>query len=92
LVKDVTLQPYDVLRIKKRAYSGGKQGRECSRAAIKSRGERRGSVGRVERKLTSTDKIKRHEVAASEDNPEFLVRLEKSGKIAAKPSALRRVK
>jgi hypothetical protein len=51
-----------------------------------------GSVGRVERKLTSPDKIKRHEVGASEDNPEFLVRPEKSGKIAAKPSALRRVK
>ena len=51
-----------------------------------------GSVGRVERKLTSPSKIKGHEVAASEDNPEFLVRSEKSGKIAAhKPSALRRV-
>jgi Hypervirulence associated proteins TUDOR domain len=51
-----------------------------------------GSVGRVERKLTSPGKIKGHEVAASEDNPEFLVQPEKSGKIAAhKPSALRRV-
>ena len=50
-----------------------------------------GSVGRVERKLTSPGKIKGHEIAASEDNPEFLVRSEKSGKIAAhKPSALRR--
>jgi Hypervirulence associated proteins TUDOR domain len=39
-----------------------------------------GSVGRVERKLTSPGKIKGHEVAASEDNPEFLVRSEKSGK------------
>jgi Hypervirulence associated proteins TUDOR domain len=52
-----------------------------------------GSVGRVERKLTSPTKIKSHEVAASPDNPEYLVRSEKSGKIAAnKPSALRRVK
>jgi hypothetical protein len=52
-----------------------------------------GSVGRVERKLTSPGKIKGHEVAASENNPEFLVRSEKSGKVAAhKPSALRRVK
>jgi hypothetical protein len=52
-----------------------------------------GSVGRVERKLTSPGKIKGHEIAASEDNPEFLVRSEKSGKVAAhKPSALRRVK
>jgi hypothetical protein len=52
-----------------------------------------GSVGRVERKLTSPGEIKGHEVAASHDNPEFLVRSDKSGKIAAhKPSALRRVK
>ena len=52
-----------------------------------------GSVGRVERKLTSPGKIKGHEVAASEDNPEFIVRSEKSGKVAAhKPAALRRVK
>jgi Hypervirulence associated proteins TUDOR domain len=52
-----------------------------------------GSVGRVERKLTSPGKIKGHVVAASENNPEFLVRSDKSGKVAAhKPSALRRVK
>ena len=52
-----------------------------------------GSVGRVERRLTSPGKIKGHEIAASEDNPEFVVRLERSGKVAAhKPSALRRVK
>ena len=49
------------------------------------------SVGRVERKLTSRGTIKGHEVAASEDNPEFLVRSETSGKAAAhRPSALRR--
>ena len=52
-----------------------------------------GSVGRVERKLISSAKINSHEVAASEDNPEYLVRSDKSGKVAAhKPSALRRVK
>ena len=52
-----------------------------------------GSVGRVQRKLTSPAKIKGHEVGASEDNPEFLVRSENSGKVAAhKPAALRRVK
>ena len=52
-----------------------------------------GSVGRVERKLTSPGAIKGHEVAASEGNPEFLVRSDKSGKIAAhRPSALRKVK
>ena len=49
-------------------------------------------VGCVERKRTSPGKIKGHEVAASEDNPEYLVRPAKSGKIAAhKPAALRRV-
>jgi Hypervirulence associated proteins TUDOR domain len=52
-----------------------------------------GSVGRVEQKLTSPGKIKGHAVAASEGNPEYLVRSEKSGKVAAhKPAALRRVK
>jgi hypothetical protein len=52
-----------------------------------------GSVGHVERKLTSPSKIKGHVVAASRDNPELLVRSDKSGKVAAhKPSALRRVK
>jgi hypothetical protein len=50
-----------------------------------------GSVGRVERKLRSPAGIKGHEIAASEDSPEYLVRSEKSGKIAAhKPAALRR--
>jgi hypothetical protein len=52
-----------------------------------------GSAGRVEGKVTSVGRIKGHEVAASEDDPEYLVRSDKSGKIAAhKPSALRRVK
>jgi hypothetical protein len=50
-----------------------------------------GSVGRIERKLPWPGEVKEHEVA--EDNPEYLVRSEKSGKVAAhKPSALRRVK
>ena len=49
------------------------------------------SVGRVEKKLTSPGWIKTHEVAASEENPEYLVRSEKSGKAAAhKPSSLRK--
>jgi Hypervirulence associated proteins TUDOR domain len=52
-----------------------------------------GSVGRIEKKLTSPGKIKGHRVAASPDNPEFLVRSEKSGKVAAhKSSALRKVR
>jgi hypothetical protein len=49
--------------------------------------------GSVEKELTSPSKIKGHEVAASHDNPEFMVRSEKLGKIVAhKSSALRRVK
>jgi hypothetical protein len=61
------------------------------RAAWRSSGSR--SVGLIERKLTSSGRIKGHEVAASSDNPEYLVRSEQSGEIAAhKPSALRRVK
>jgi Hypervirulence associated proteins TUDOR domain len=68
-----------------------KQLKTGGRVAWRSSGG--GSVGRVERKLTSRAKIKGHEVVASEDNPEVLVRSEKSGKVAAhKPAALRRVK
>ena len=49
------------------------------------------SVGRVEARLTAPGRIEGHEVAASADNPEYLVRSEKSGKVAAhKPTALRR--
>ncbi len=71
--------------------SVAKQLRTGDRVAWQSSGG--GNVGRVERKLTSPAQIKGHEVAASADNPEFLVRSEKSGKVAAhKPAALRRVK
>lgn len=50
------------------------------------------SVGKVEKKLTSECRIKGHKVAASPDNPEYLVRSEKSGKPAAhKPGALKKV-
>ena len=68
-----------------------KQLKTGDRVAWRSSGG--GSVGRVDRKLTSPGKIKGHEVAASENNPEFLVGSDKSGKVAAhKPSALRRIK
>ena len=51
-----------------------------------------GSMGRVERELTSPVKIKGHRVVAAHDDPEYLVRSDKSGKVAAhKVSALRRV-
>jgi Hypervirulence associated proteins TUDOR domain len=67
-----------------------KQLKAGDRVAWQSNGG--GRVGRVERKLTSPAKIKGHEVAASEDTPEFLVRSETSGKVAAhKPPALRKV-
>ena len=47
------------------------------------------STGKVVRKLTSPTQIKGHKVAASKDNPEYLVESDKSGKRAAhKPEAL----
>lgn len=51
------------------------------------------TTGIVKRKLTKPAKIKDHEVAASADNPEYLVVSDKSGAEAAhRPEALRRVK
>ncbi len=52
-----------------------------------------GSVrGTIKKKLTSPTDIKGHHVAASEDNPEFLVVSDKTGAEAAhKPSALKKV-
>jgi hypothetical protein len=51
------------------------------------------TTGNVVRKLTSPTSIKGHKVAASKDNPEFLVESEKSGEKAAhKPAALKKVK
>ena len=49
--------------------------------------------GTVKKKLTSETKIKDHKVAASKDNPEYLVESDKSGKQAAhKPEALKKAK
>jgi hypothetical protein len=60
------------------------------RGAWSSSGERR--VGKVAKKQTSPTKIKGHEIAASKDNPEYIVESEKSGKEAArKGSALKKV-
>lgn len=51
------------------------------------------TTGTVKRKLTKPTDIKTHHVAASEDNPEFLVESEKSGKQAAhKPASLKKAK
>lgn len=49
------------------------------------------SVGTVVKKQTTPAKIKSHTVAASKDNPEYIVKSDKSGKKAAhKPEALKR--
>lgn len=49
------------------------------------------SIGTVEKLQTTPTKIKNHKVAASKDNPEYIVRSDKSGKIAAhKPEELKR--
>lgn len=45
----------------------------------------------MEKKLTSDTKIKSHEVKASKDDPQFLVKSDKSGnKAAHKPDALKK--
>lgn len=50
------------------------------------------TTGVVKKKLTSPTDIKGHHVAASEDNPEYLVESDKTGKEAAhKPDALKKV-
>ena len=41
------------------------------------------STGKVVKKQTSPTQIKGHKVAASKDNPQYIVKSEKSGKIAA---------
>ncbi len=49
------------------------------------------TVGTVKKKLTAKTKIKTHVVAASKQNPEYLVQSEKSGAVAAhKPAALKK--
>jgi hypothetical protein len=51
------------------------------------------TTGTVEKKLTSSIKIKEHRVAASKTNPEYLVKSSKTGKKAAhKPESLKKVK
>jgi hypothetical protein len=82
------MAPGELSRMLRSENSMAKQLKTGDRVAWRSSGG-----GSVERKLTSPGKIKGLEVGASEDNPEFLVRSDKSGKVAAhKPSALRRVK
>ena len=50
-------------------------------------------TGMVKKKLTAPTDIKTHHVAASPDNPEFLVQSTASGQLAAhKPAALKPAK
>lgn len=47
--------------------------------------------GKVEKKVTSPTHIKGHKVAASKDNPEYIVQSDKTGaKAAHKPTELRK--
>ena len=49
--------------------------------------------GTVKKKLTAPTEIKGHHVAASKDNPEFLVETDQSGKQAAhKPESLKKAR
>lgn len=49
------------------------------------------TTGTVRKKLTRPTDIEGHHVAASRDNPEYLVTSDKSGKVAAhKPGALKK--
>lgn len=48
--------------------------------------------GKVVRKATSPTQIKGHKVAASKDNPEYIVQSDKTGaKAAHKPEGLRKI-
>jgi len=46
--------------------------------------------GKVVRKVTSPTRIKGHKVAASADNPEFIVETDEGKRAAHKPEALTR--
>ncbi len=49
------------------------------------------STGSVVKKVTAETRIKGHKVAASPDNPQYVVRSAKSGKVAAhKPGSLKK--
>lgn len=46
--------------------------------------------GKVEKKLTGETHIKSHKVAASKDDPQYLVKSDNGGEAAHKPGALKR--
>ena len=49
-----------------------------------------GSTGKVVKKLTKPMEIKGHHVAASKDNPEYLVETEEGKQAAHKPGSLKK--
>ena len=49
-----------------------------------------GSTGKVVKKLTKPMEVKGHHVAASKDNPEYLVETEDGKQAAHKPGALKK--
>lgn len=49
------------------------------------------TVGTIKKKLTAPTEIKNHHVAASEENPEFLVETDSGKKAAHKPEALEKI-
>ena len=46
--------------------------------------------GTVEKKQTSATQIKGHKVAASKDDPQYIVKSDKGGKASHKPEALKK--
>jgi hypothetical protein len=50
------------------------------------------TTGTIKRKLTEPTDIKGHHVAASKENPEYLVETESGKESAHKPEALKKVK
>lgn len=59
--------------------------------AVKWDHSQRTTQGKVVKKVTSPTQIKGHKVAASTDNPEYIVQSDKTGaKAAHKPTELRK--
>ena len=66
----------------------GKQLKAGDKVSWKSHGGK--AEGKVVRKLNSPTQIKGHKVAASEDNPEYLVETDEGKRAAHKAQALTR--
>lgn len=48
--------------------------------------------GTIKRRLTEETEIKGHKVAASKDNPQYLIETDEGAEAAHKPHALRKIK